>query len=67
MRLTRGSTFALFIPSCICSYAQGDADRPVAGGGISVPGWVGKIDASAERAGQTVNNAKLAAEGKTLT
>ena len=51
---------------CICSYAQGDADRPVAGGGISVPGWVGKIDASAERAGQTVNNAKLAAEGKAL-
>src|SRR5580658_6948874 len=70
MRLTRGSTFAmalaLLIPSCICSYAQGDADRPVAGGGISVPGWVGKIDADAERAGQTVNSAKLAAEGKAL-
>ena len=70
MRLTRGSTFAmalaLLIPSFVCSYAQGDADRPVAGGGISVPGWVGKIDADAERAGQTVNNAKLAPEGKAL-
>jgi hypothetical protein len=70
MRLTRGSTlamaFALLVPSFICAYAQGDADRPVAGGGISVPGWVGKIDGSAERAGQTVNNAKLAAEGKAL-
>src|ERR1700688_2195846 len=70
MRLTRGSRFAmalaLLIPSCICSYAQGDADRPVAGGGISVPGWVGKIDAGAERAGQTVNNAKLAPEGNAL-
>jgi hypothetical protein len=58
--------FALLISSFICCYAQGDADRPVAGGGISVPGWMGKIDASAERAGQTVNNAKLAPEGKAL-
>jgi hypothetical protein len=70
MRLTKVSTFAmafaLLISSFICCYAQGDADRPVAGGGISVPGWMGKIDASAERAGQTVNNAKLAPEGKAL-
>lgn len=70
MRSTRVSVFALavalLIPSAIFCYAQGDADRPVAGGGISVPGWTGKIDASAERAGQTVNNAKLAPEGKAL-
>lgn len=70
MRLTRGSTFAmavaLLIPSFICAHAQGDADRPVAGGGISAPGWVGKVDASSERQGQTVNNAKLAPEGKGL-
>jgi hypothetical protein len=68
MRLTRGSTLAmalaLLIPSFLCAHAQGDADRPVAGGGISVPGWKGKIDASAERQGQTVNNAKLAPEPK---
>ena len=43
-----------------------DANRKVAGGGISVPGWQGKIDADAEKAGQTVNDAKLAADGKTL-
>src|SRR5271170_6222914 len=70
MRHTHGSTFAmvlaLLIPSFVSCYAQGDADRPVAGGGISVPGWMGKIDASAERSGQTVNNAKLAPEGKSL-
>jgi hypothetical protein len=75
MHHTRGSAFAmvfaLLVPSLIFAYAQGayaqgDADRPVAGGGISVPGWVGKIDASAERAGQTVNNAKLAPEAKAL-
>ena len=71
MRLNRSHTlamaFALLIPSFIWSircYGQGDVDRPVAGGGISVPGWMGKIDTSAERAGQTVNNAKLAPEGK---
>jgi hypothetical protein len=70
MRVIRGSTFAMafaiLVPSLLCAYGQGDADRPVAGGGISVPGWVGKIDASAERGGQTVNNAKLASEGKAL-
>jgi len=45
---------------------QGDANRRVAGGGISVPGWAGKIDAAAERAGETVNDAKLAPDGRGL-
>ena len=70
MRLTRTSilamAFALLIPSFISAHAQGDADRPVAGGGITAPGWVGKIDDSAARAGETVNNTKLAPEGKAL-
>jgi hypothetical protein len=43
-----------------------DTNRKVAGGGISVPGWQGKIDADAEKAGQTVSDAKLAADGKTM-
>ena len=70
MRPTRGYSLAiasaLFMASLLCAYAQEDANRLVAGGGISVPGWVGKIDANAERAGQTVNDAKLAPEGKGL-
>jgi len=37
-----------------------ETNRLVAGGGISVPGWQGKIDADAEKQGQTVNDAKLA-------
>ena len=41
-----------------------DAARVVAGGGISVPGWTGKIDANEEKMGQVLNNAKLAPEGK---
>src|ERR1035438_9157154 len=47
-------------------YAQDDASRVVAGGGISVPQWTGKIDANEERAGRTLNDAKLTKEGETF-
>src|SRR5437762_3188641 len=43
-----------------------ETSRAVAGGGISVPGWTGKIDANEERQGQALNNAKLAKEGDAL-
>ncbi|MGH7712123.1 MAG: hypothetical protein ACREOG_12605 [Gemmatimonadaceae bacterium] len=43
-----------------------DAARAVAGGGISVAGWMGKIDPNEEKAGQALNNAKLAKEGDGL-
>jgi hypothetical protein len=43
-----------------------DPSRTVAGGGISVPGWQGKVDAREEKAGQTVQNAKFAKEGEAL-
>jgi hypothetical protein len=43
-----------------------DAARVIAGGGISVPGWTGKIDANEEKMGQVLNNARLAPEGKGL-
>ena len=45
---------------------QMEASRGVAGGGISVPGWTGKIDAKEEAAGMTLNSAKLAKEGDAL-
>lgn len=41
----------------------GDANRSVANGGITVPGWQGQADASAVRQGQGVSNAKLSPEG----
>jgi hypothetical protein len=44
--------------------ASEDTGRSIAGGGISVPGWEGKIDDGAAKAGQTVKDAKLAPEGK---
>jgi hypothetical protein len=39
-----------------------ESSRGVAGGGISVPGWTGKIDAKEEAAGMTLNSAKLEKE-----
>lgn len=69
MRLVYGSTaavaFALLAASTLGARAQETA-RAVAGGGITVPGWTGKIDASEEKAGQALNNAKLAKEGDGL-
>ena len=51
------------------NFSQGgqmETSRGVAGGGISVPGWIGKIDAKEETAGMTLNSAKLAKEGDAL-
>jgi hypothetical protein len=50
-------------------FSQGtpmEASRGVAGGGISVPGWTGKIDAKEEAAGLTLNSAKLEKDGDGL-
>jgi hypothetical protein len=43
-----------------------DASRAVAGGGISAPGWTGKIDANEERAGRSLNDAKFSKMGDTF-
>jgi hypothetical protein len=43
-----------------------DASRSVQGGGISAPGWTGKIDANEERQGQKLENAKFAQDGGAL-
>jgi hypothetical protein len=45
---------------------QGDPDRVVPNGGISVQGWTGKIDAQSIAQGRTVNDARLAQEGAAL-
>ena len=70
MRLRNVIYFALavaaIIPTAVYAQAADESSRAVAGGGISVPGWTGKIDANEEKAGQTVNNAKLAKEGNAL-
>jgi hypothetical protein len=49
---------------CLTSFAAAqDTSRSVAGGGISVTGWTGKIDANEEKQGKTINDAKFAKEG----
>ena len=65
MRLVIPLAFAALVPLAMGAGAQ-DAARAVADGGISVPGWTGKIDANEEKAGQTLKNAKLAGDAKTL-
>lgn len=57
-------TFSLAGIAFVTIGSAQDAARVVAGGGISVPGWAGKIDANEEKMGQVLNNAKLAPEGK---
>jgi len=46
--------------------AAQDASRAVAGGGISVAGWTGRIDPNEVRAGRTLNDAKFVKEGNAL-
>ena len=51
------------------NFSQGgqmENSRGVAGGGISVSGWTGKVDAKEEAAGLTLNSAKLAKDGDAL-
>lgn len=43
-----------------------ETERSVAGGGISVPGWKGEVDARAASRGQSVSDAKLTKEGEDL-
>ena len=66
MRFVRGfimaATIVFLFPELVPAQ---DASRSVSGG-ISVPGWVGGVDAGAQKAGQTINDTKLTQEGKTL-
>ena len=56
--------FALVLTTAVSSQeVQMETSRSVAGGGITVPGWTGKIDAKEETAGMTLNSAKFAKEG----
>ena len=70
MRFVHGCALALAVavsvPAFIGAQGQADAARKVEGGGISVAGWTGKIDASEEKAGQALNNSKLAQHGNML-
>jgi len=53
----------VFIPTVFSQNPQEDSSRAVAGGGVTVSGWTGKIDAREASQGMTLNNAKFAKEG----
>jgi hypothetical protein len=69
MRLVHASIIALLlalqVPAIGGAVSQ-DADRVVAGGGITVPGWQGRIDEAAAKKGLTINSSKFASEGNAL-
>ena len=71
MRLVYGSVLAATIACLVPVYAaqapQSETSRTVAGGGVSAAGWTGKIDANEEKAGMTLNSAKLAQQGNILS
>jgi hypothetical protein len=55
---------SLFIIGLAGSSAQEGDSKAVAGGGITVSGWTGQIDAKEKTAGLTLNSAKFDKEGK---
>ena len=68
----RASVLALVVTAIAAvpaaSSAQGapEVSHAVASGGISVPGWAGKIDASEASRGSVLENSKLAPEGSAM-
>jgi hypothetical protein len=69
MSFLRGLTMAaatLFLLTGSAPAQGQEASRPAAGGGISVPGWVGAVDAEAKSEGQTIADTKLTKAGNVL-
>jgi hypothetical protein len=50
----------------VTSVGAQDADRTVAGGGIKVAGWKGRVDRRPTSQGKTINDSKFFAEGNAL-
>ena len=53
----------VFIPAVLSQGPPTESSRAVAGGGVTVRGWTGKIDAREASQGMTLNSAKFAKEG----
>ena len=76
MRRVYATTFALVTALSVISMQaaqqpgaaapQADASRKVAGGGITAPGWKGKVDANEASKGATINDSKFAQQGTEL-
>jgi hypothetical protein len=72
MRLVSASALAIALASMVAaspgasSQTSQDPDRVVAGGGISVPGWTGKVDPKAASQGRSIKDSKFVREGEAL-
>jgi hypothetical protein len=66
MRLTHALTAAAIAALVSTALHAQDADRVVAGGGIAVPGWTGRIDDAAAKKGLTIDSSKFVREGDAL-
>ncbi len=64
--LAIAAAVVMFAPGVSRAQAQAETARKISDGGVFVKGWVGKIDANEEKAGATLNSAKLAGDAKTL-
>ena len=49
-RVVQLASIALLLTGVVFAQQSPEVNRKVTGGGISVPGWQGKIDADAEKA-----------------
>lgn len=63
--LAIAATLALLTPAVHHAQDQ-DKDRKVAGGGVNVPGWKGRIDPGAAKKGSTINDSKFTGQGNAL-
>jgi hypothetical protein len=57
---------ALAVAGSVPAARAQDASRAVAGGGVSVPGWTGKIDPNEAQRGGSLGDTKLAKDGNAL-
>ena len=58
-RTIAAAACAAVVAAGVVVSAQFDPDRVIPGGGMRVPGWTGKIDASSVRQGRQLSDAKL--------
>lgn len=54
------------VASAFLVAAQQDADRAVAGGGITAPGWKGEVDAPSASQGRSIKDSKFEQKGDTF-
>jgi len=66
MRFCSSLAAAALLLLPVLTQAQDESSRKIAGGGITVPGWTGKVDASETKAGKTIDDAKFAKEGSAI-